>query len=148
MSGALRELRRDAAVALPPQRVAAAVAAFVVIGGAASAVGALDDVEWRGDFVEAIEVVAFSFALIAVGFAWPSGRTLAGGSLLFSTPLVALDLLYFVLGINLAGYCGEPKCDPGPIPLSVMLMALPFLLILMWIGIELRGWSQRQRAAA
>lgn len=38
--------------------------------------------------------------------------------LVYVAAFLVSDLLYEVAGLNLAGYCGEPECDPGPIPAS------------------------------
>ena len=44
------------------------------------------------------------------------------------SPRFGSDVLYFGFGVNLIGYCGEPACDPGPIPTSLALFCLPFSL--------------------
>jgi hypothetical protein len=45
-----------------------------------------------------------------------SSRPLVVLGAVMTAALVVSDLLYFGFGVNLIGYCGEPKCDPGPIP--------------------------------
>jgi hypothetical protein len=62
-----------------------------------------------------------------VAFGFTSGRFIALAMLgaAMTAALVISDVSYFGFGVNLIGYCGEPKCDPGPIP---AVIAVPFLI--------------------
>ncbi len=99
----------------------------------------LGNVEWNGDFVTGVALLAFALALVGFGFAWARPRALLILAAVWTVPLVGSDLLYFGLGINLVGYCGEPKCDPGPLPATLGLLALPIALVLAFAGITVRA---------
>ena len=114
-------------------------AAGLALGVAALGLaGTLDDVEWGGDGVAATLLVVLALAHVAVGFAWGRWRAIAYVAAGFIVLAVGLDVLYFGLGLNLAGYCGEPECDPGPIPMVFALLVLPVPLVLTAIGVGLR----------
>jgi hypothetical protein len=74
-------------------------------------------------------VILLVVAAGLVAFGFTSGRFTAlvmlGAAM--TAALVISDVLYFGFGVNLIGYCGEPKCDPGPIP---AIIAVPFLIFL------------------
>jgi hypothetical protein len=99
----------------------------------------LEDVEWEGDFVTGVVIVAFGFALAAYGFRWGRWRALTVLAAVWSFPLVASDVLYFGFGVDLLGiYCGEPVCDPGPLPATLVMFYLPVALALTGAGVALR----------
>ena len=98
----------------------------------------LDDVEWGGDAVTALVLVLLGLAFFALGFAWGRRRAIVLVALVLAVPTVALDALYFGAGVDLPGYCGEPECDPGPIPASLGLAFLPVPLALTTLGVALR----------
>lgn len=57
-----------------------------------------------------------------------------------AVPTVVLDALYSGFGFNPSGiYCGEPKCDPGPIPMSGLLILLPAALTSVALGVVARS---------
>jgi hypothetical protein len=91
-----------------------------------------------GDVLFALVLIAIGIALAVLGAVWGRWRAVPVVGLLYSAPLVLLDALYFGLGLNLGGYCGEPKCDPGPLPLSLLLIALPIVLALTALGVLVR----------
>jgi hypothetical protein len=103
----------------------------------------LQDVEWGGDVVSGVVLVAFGVALVAFGYAWGRWRALAVLAAVWTIPLAAADLLYFGLDVNLLGYCGEPDCDPGPIPMTVLLLFLPVGLTLAGGGVAARRRRSR-----
>ena len=98
----------------------------------------LDDVEWGGDAVTALVLVLLGLAFFALGFAWGRRRAIVLVALVLAVPTVALDALYFGAGVDLPGYCGEPECDPGPLPASLALAFLPVPLALTTLGVALR----------
>jgi hypothetical protein len=98
-------------------------------------VAVLEGVEWGGDFVTGVALIAIALALVALGVRWGRWHAVLVVAVLYSAPLLLLDALYFGLGLNLAGYCGEPKCDPGPVPLSFGLILLPVVLGLPALGV-------------
>lgn len=77
---------------------------------------------------------------------------LLGITAIVVTTTVTLDAIYFTLGkdpLDL-GYCGEPQCDPGPIPATIGLV---FLLPMYWaitatIGLVARLKRSRRAARA
>jgi hypothetical protein len=85
-----------------------------------------------------LTLVGSSAALVGFGFAWGRFRALAVLTALWTIPPVASDILYYGFGVNLIGYCGEPVCDPGPIPASISAFFLPFPLFLAAVGVRLR----------
>jgi len=105
----------------------------------------LSDVEWGGDFVTGLLLVAVALTLIAIGFLWGRWRALVVVAALWAIPLLFLDGLYFGLGVDVPGYCGEPECDPGPLPASLGLLVLPLALALVAVGVRLGGaWASRR----
>ena len=100
--------------------------------------GALDEVEWSGDGVTALFLLLLGLAFVALGFAWGRTRAVWVVALVLVLAAVGLDALYFGLGLNLAGYCGEPECDPGPIPLIIGIPFLPMPLALICLGVHIR----------
>jgi hypothetical protein len=98
----------------------------------------LSDVEWGGDFVTGVVLTGLALGLIAFGFAWGRRRALTVIAVVWTVPLVASDILSFGFGVNLVGYWGEPECDPGPLPVSLLLMVLPVGLALTAAGVALR----------
>jgi hypothetical protein len=93
------------------------------------------------DALSVLAVVGACAALVGFGFAWGHFRALAVLTALWAIPPIASDILYFGFGVNLIGYCGEPLCDPGPIPISMIVIFLPFPFFLVAVGVRLR---QRQ----
>jgi hypothetical protein len=71
--------------------------------------------------------------------------------LLWSVPLIALDALYFGAGVDPGSavhrpiYCGEPRCDPGPLPVSLGLFFLPPAAALVTMGVGLRRRRDSRR---
>lgn len=117
--------------------------------GSVGVLGVLDDVEWGGDFVFGVVIVGFGLALVTFGFGWGRWRALAVLTALWTTPLVLSDVLYFGSGANPFGlYCGEPKCDPGPFPATLMIFYLPGALVLTGAGIALRKRRRRRTQQA
>lgn len=100
--------------------------------------GVLQGVEWGGDVVSGVALAAIGAALVAFGYAWGRRRALAVLAAAWAIPLVGADLVYFGLDINLPGYCGEPDCDPGPIPMTILLLFLPLGLALVAGGVAAR----------
>lgn len=103
----------------------------------------LQDVEWVGDVVSGVVLAAIGAAVVAFGYAWGRWRALAVLAAVWAIPLIAADLLYFGLDINLLGYCGEPDCDPGPIPMTVLLLFLPVGSALAASGVAARRRRSR-----
>jgi hypothetical protein len=101
-------------------------------------VALLEDVEWGGDVVNGLVIALIGGGLISFGYAWGGSRAIYAMAALLTIPLVASDVLYFGFGVNLLGYCGEPKCDPGPIPVTLGLVFLPPALVLTWVGVVIR----------
>jgi hypothetical protein len=91
-------------------------------------------------------VILLVVAAGLVAFGFTSGRFTAlvmlGAAM--TAALVISDVLYFGFGVNLIGYCGEPKCDPGPIP---AIIAVPFLIFpLFFVAIGVRVRQDRRRS--
>jgi hypothetical protein len=87
-------------------------------------------------------LLAVAAGLFAFGFA--SGRfvVLVVLGAVMTAALVISDVLYFGFGVNLIGYCGEPKCDPGPVP---ALLAVPFLIFpLFFVALGVRVRQDRR----
>jgi hypothetical protein len=101
-----------------------------------------------GDVVTGVVLAAVAIVLFVLGYV--SGRWKApiavGAALVVA--LVASDLLYFGLGVNLAGYCGEPKCDPGPIPAIFALPVVPLAVIPGMAGVAARRQRQDESGPA
>jgi hypothetical protein len=111
--------------------------------------GVLDDVEWGGDFVFGVVLVGLALAVVAFGFGWGRWRALAVLAAVWTVPLVLSDALYFGSGANPFGfYCGEPKCDPGPLPATLIIFWLPGALVLSGAGIALRKRRRRRTQQA
>jgi hypothetical protein len=91
-----------------------------------------------GDLANGALISLAVVALVALGFAVGRWRVLGVLAGVVVLALVGSDALYFGLGVNLAGYCGEPRCDPGPLPLSLGLLFLPAVLALAALGVALR----------
>jgi hypothetical protein len=81
--------------------------------------------------------------LVIFGLAWRRFIVLAVLAGVMTAAFALSDILYFGFGINLIGYCGEPQCDPGPIPAIILTPALIFPLFFVAIGIRIRhDWLQ------
>ena len=101
--------------------------------------GVLDDIEWGGDFVTGVVLVGLALALFAYGFRWGRWRALGVLAAVWVVPLIAADVLYFGFGVNAFGsYCGEPECDPGPLPATLLVVYLPVALALSGMGVRTR----------
>ena len=110
----------------------------------------LEDVEWGGDFVTGVVIVAIGAALVWFGFV---ARRLWAPVLVAVVPTVAAiasDVLYFGFDVDLIGYCGDVACEPSPcespcepIPVSFALFLVPPAVLLTWLGVVIR-----RRAAA
>ncbi|HEX8054551.1 MAG TPA: hypothetical protein VF517_16310 [Thermoleophilaceae bacterium] len=106
----------------------------------------LDEVEWSGDGVTALVLLVLGLTFVAFGFAWGRSRAITVVAFVLTVASVGLDALYFLFDVNLAGYCEEPKCDPGPIPMSIMLIVLPVPLALTYIGVHVRRVRREARS--
>jgi len=127
-------------------RLGIAAVAVIVIVLSLAWFGAL---EGRPDSGMAVLIVLGIVGVKAlIGFAWGRWKTLVVVAVLAVVPTVVLDALYFGLGFNPSGvYCGEPKCDPGPIPMSIMLILLPVALAGVALGVVARSLSQQKSVA-
>jgi hypothetical protein len=83
-------------------------------------------------------LLAVAAGLFAFGFA--SGRfvVLVVLGAVTTAALVISDVLYFGFGVKLIGYCGEPKCDPGPVPAVLAVPFLIFPLFFVALGVRVR----------
>jgi len=104
-------------------------------------------IEWGGDVLVAAAVVAIAVGLTAYGYAWPRWRALGILAVLWATPLLISDALYFGFDVETLPYCGEPDCDPGPLPASLGLAALPVALGLAAAGLKARRRGRQAGAA-
>lgn len=99
----------------------------------------LDDVEWSGDFLDALLALGIAVALIAYGFAWGRWRALGVLVTALAVPLIVSDVLYFGADVDPLGwYCEPDECDPGPLPASFGLLLLPAALGMAASGVALR----------
>jgi hypothetical protein len=99
----------------------------------------LTSIEWGGDFVMAVLALGVAVALVGVGFRWPSWKVLLLVAAACALPVLAFDALWLS---GLIDYCeatpaNPDPCDPGPIPASLSLTFLPFVLLLVAAGIAM-----------
>ena len=92
-----------------------------------------------------LAVVAAS--LVATGFTRPLLSTAALMAAGWALGAVLMDAAFFGGGIRLAPYCGEPECDPGPIPAVFSVVMIPVGVMLVAAGIGIGRIKRRQRAA-
>jgi hypothetical protein len=92
-----------------------------------------------------VVLIVVAAGLVALGFAWGRFIALVVLGAVMTAALVICDVLYFGFGVNLIGYCGEPKCDPGPIPSVIAVPFLIFPLFFVAIGVRVRqDWRKPQ----
>ena len=88
-----------------------------------------------GDAITGVLMTAAGIGLVGLGYLVGRWRVLIAVAVVIAVPLILSDVLYFGADVDLPGYCGEPKCDPGPIPMSIMLLFLPAILGLTALGV-------------
>lgn len=98
-----------------------------------------------GDLITGAAIVLVAAVLGAIGYATGRFKVAVLLALALAAAALVSDLLYFSFGINLGDYCGEPKCDPGPIPLAWTVPFIPLLLAPVGFGVAVR--TRRRRAS-
>jgi hypothetical protein len=91
-----------------------------------------------GDMLTGIGLVVAAASIVVYGFVWGRWRALIPLAVVWTVPLILADLLYFGFGVETVRYCGEPTCDPGPLPASLGILFLPIGLALCSVGVVLR----------
>lgn len=114
----------------------AIVGAVALVGAVLWRLGALDAVEWRGDFVTAVIASLALYATIAVGFV--VGR--------WWTVLLIWLTVVTVIVVQQLGWQDDPsRSGTDDLPPSYGLRFTPLVMLLPTVGVALQRWIAFRR---